>query len=103
MPDFKLDGKTAYGSLLVILLDRCYCCCHCSALIMRREDARGKLLAALPEFTPSPIEVENNVDIGRTGNNSYLRIVLGQDITKDDAVDFFRLTLKNVLRFTDWT
>ncbi len=89
MPDFKLDGKTRIRIILVILLIVVIVAAIAVPLIMRREDARGKLLAALPEFTPSPIEVENNVDIGRT-DNSYLRIVLGQDITKDDAVDFFQ-------------
>ncbi|MGI6334824.1 MAG: hypothetical protein ACOX1A_09685 [Saccharofermentanales bacterium] len=89
MPDFKLDKKTRTRIILIILLIVVLVAAIAVPLIMRREEAREKLLVALPTFTPSPIEVEKDVNIGRT-DNSYLLIALSRDITKDDAIRFFQ-------------
>ena len=91
MPDFKLDGKTRIRIILVILLIVVIVAAIAVPLIMRREEP-AKTACRPAKFTPSPRKLKKC----RYGHapQQLFAIAWGQDITKDDAMDFSGLRQK---------
>lgn len=89
VPDFKLDPKTRNRILLIILLILVVTAAIAAPLIMNREAARNQLLEAMPVVSPFAIEVDKDVNIGRS-DNSYLLIAASDSVSQEDAIQLFR-------------
>jgi len=90
LPDVRLSLKTKLLVAAVVVGVAALFAAITIPTSMKRDSDRAKILAALQMSAPISLDTESEVTV-RKSNNDYLLVVTGDTVTKEQAVELFKV------------